>query len=264
MNVSAQSVRTESHIVQAGETLYSIARRYEVNVDAILKVNPGLQADRIMAGQAVVIPVKGAATASVLQSAVEADSGNVPSQTVTPSQTVPLGRVQKQHDGLPQYKTKHEVKKKETVYSISRMYGVSEQELLDANPVLKKKKLKKGKYYKYVVVAYKNVDGKKVTIAASKTIHVTTKNGKYGNAKAVKVNKTKQTIKKGKSVTIKASQIKLDKTIKKHTAIRYESSNSKIATVNSKGKITAKKKGTCKIYVYAQNGMSKTVTVTVK
>lgn len=126
------------------------------------------------------------------------------------------------------------------------------------------KKLKKGKYYKYVVVAYKNVDGKKVTIAASKTIHVTTKNGKYGNAKAVKVNKTKQTIKKGKSVTIKASQIKLDKTIKKHTAIRYESSNSKIATVNSKGKITAKKKGSCKIYVYAQNGMSKTVTVTVK
>lgn len=126
------------------------------------------------------------------------------------------------------------------------------------------KKLKKGKYYKYVVVAYKNVDGKKVTIAASKTIHVTTKNGKYGNPKSVKVNKTKQTVKKGKSVTIKASQVKQDKTIKKHTAIRYESSNSKIATVNSKGKITGKKKGTCKIYVYAQNGMSKTVTVTVK
>lgn len=144
MNVSAQSVRTESHIVQAGETLYSIARRYEVNVDDILKVNPGLQADRIMAGQTVVIPTKGAAAASVPQSAVETGSGNVSSQSVTPLMSVPSARVQKQHDGLPQYKTKHEVKKKETVYSISRMYGVSEQELLDANPVLKKKKLKKG------------------------------------------------------------------------------------------------------------------------
>ena len=83
MNVSAQSVRTESHIVQAGETLYSIARRYEVNVDDILKVNPGLQADRIMAGQTVVIPTKGAAAASVPQSAVETGSGNVSSKCNT-------------------------------------------------------------------------------------------------------------------------------------------------------------------------------------
>ncbi|MBQ7065617.1 MAG: bacterial Ig-like domain-containing protein, partial [Lachnospiraceae bacterium] len=33
------------------------------------------------------------------------------------------------------------------------------------------KKLKKGKYYKYMVVAYKNVDGKKYTIATSKSAH---------------------------------------------------------------------------------------------
>lgn len=41
------------------------------------------------------------------------------------------------------------------------------------------------------------------------------------------------------------------------------SSNNKIATVTSTGKITAKKAGTCKIYVKG-NGITKVVTVTVK
>lgn len=126
------------------------------------------------------------------------------------------------------------------------------------------KKLKKGTYYKYNIVAFKYVNGVKVTLAASKKIHATTLGGKYGVAKAVKLNKSKAAIKKGKTFKIKASEIKKDKKIKRHRAICYESSNTKIATVNSKGKIKAKKKGKCTIYVYAQNGVYKTVKVTVK
>ena len=126
------------------------------------------------------------------------------------------------------------------------------------------KKLKKGTYYKYNIVAFKYVNGVKVTLAASKKIHATTLGGKYGVAKAVKLNKSKVKIKKGKTFKIKASEIKKDKKIKRHRAICYESSNTKIATVNSKGKIKAKKKGKCTIYVYAQNGVYKTVNVTVK
>ena len=126
------------------------------------------------------------------------------------------------------------------------------------------KKLKKGTYYKYNIVAFKYVNGVKVTLAASKKIHATTLGGKYGVAKAVKLNKSNVKIKKGKTFKIKASEIKKDKKIKRHRAICYESSNTKIATVNSKGKIKAKKKGKCTIYVYAQNGVYKTVKVTVK
>ncbi|MSS62585.1 Ig-like domain-containing protein [Velocimicrobium porci] len=58
--------------------------------------------------------------------------------------------------------------------------------------------------------------------------------------------------------------MKADKAIKKHTAIKYESGNSKIATVSSKGVIKAKKSGTCYIYVYAQNGVYEKVKVTVQ
>ena len=126
------------------------------------------------------------------------------------------------------------------------------------------KKLKKGTYYKYVVAAYKMVDGKKVTIAVSKTIHAVTTGGKYGVAKSVKVNKSKVTLKEGKKFTIKAAEVKKDKTIKRHRKIAYESSNTKVATVSTKGEFKAKKKGSCYIYVYAQNGVYKRVKVTVK
>ena len=46
--------------------------------------------------------------------------------------------------------------------------------------------------------------------------------------------------------------------------LRYLSSNTKVATVSSSGKILAKAKGKCSVYVYAVNGVSKTIKVTVK
>ncbi|MDD7643081.1 MAG: Ig-like domain-containing protein [bacterium] len=125
------------------------------------------------------------------------------------------------------------------------------------------KKLKAGTYYKYYIKAYKLVNGKKVWLAQSKVIHVTTSGGKYGNAKAVKVNKTKVTLKKGKSLIIKASLIAESKPIKQHVNIKFESTNTKIATVSKNGRIKAKKKGTCYIYVYAQNGVYKRIKVVV-
>lgn len=126
------------------------------------------------------------------------------------------------------------------------------------------KKLKKGTYYKYVILAYKLVDGKKVTIASSKTMHAITKGGKYGVAKSLKLNKKKLTMKAGEKYRLKAKEVKRDKTIRKHRKIAFESDNPKVATVNKNGKVKAVKKGKCNIYVYAQNGIYKKVKVTVK
>lgn len=55
-----------------------------------------------------------------------------------------------------------------------------------------------------------------------------------------------------------------EKTERLYAKIRYISSNKKIATVSSKGKIKAVGKGSCKIYVVALNGKYKTVNVKVK
>lgn len=125
-------------------------------------------------------------------------------------------------------------------------------------------KLASGTYYKYYIKAYKLVDGKKVWIAKSKVVHSTTTGGKYSNAKSVKVNKTSVSLAVGKTFSIKAEQVLKDKPIAGHQNIKYESGNSKVASVTSKGVIKAKKKGTCYIYVYAQNGMYKRIKVTVQ
>ncbi len=126
------------------------------------------------------------------------------------------------------------------------------------------KNLDGGTYYKYYIKAYKLVNGKKVWLAKSKVVHSTTTGGKYGNAKTVKVNKTDLSLTKGQTFTIKAEQVIKDKPIDEHQNIKFESSNTKVASVSSKGVIKAKKKGTCYIYVYAQNGMYKRIKVTVK
>ena len=49
---------------------------------------------------------------------------------------------------IPQqsYRDIHKVKRRETIYSICREYGITEEELIAANPELKTEKLKRGKY----------------------------------------------------------------------------------------------------------------------
>ena len=46
--------------------------------------------------------------------------------------------------------------------------------------------------------------------------------------------------------------------------LRYRSTNKNIATVTKSGRIKGRSKGTCHIYVYAINGVSKKIKVTVK
>lgn len=133
------------------------------------------------------------------------------------------------------------------------------------------KGLKKHKSYKAYVSAWKYKDGKKVVIKTSLVFHAFSSGytKKYTNPKSVKVNKVAVTLTKGKTFKIKAKVTKLKKkkklAPKRHVPkLRYQSTNKKIATVSSSGKIKAKAKGTCKIYVYAANGVCKEVKVVVK
>ena len=134
-----------------------------------------------------------------------------------------------------------------------------------------KKKLKAGKPYKALVKAWVKEDGEKKYISESPELYAYTAKGtkKYTNPKSVKVKKSKVSIKTGKTYKIKATVKKVDKKKKlmpaKYTAkLRYMSSNTEIATVSRKGVIKAKKSGTCKVCVYAANGVNKTIKVTVK
>ena len=128
------------------------------------------------------------------------------------------------------------------------------------------KKIKKGKYYKFLVVAFDKND---LVVSASKVVHVASKGGKVGNYKRVSIKKPvlvkAKALKPGKKLKLKAKAVNTSRLIvKKHRAIYYESSDSKIATVSKKGVITARKKGTCYVYAYAQNGVCKAVKIIVR
>ncbi|MBR2707522.1 MAG: Ig-like domain-containing protein [Mogibacterium sp.] len=139
--------------------------------------------------------------------------------------------------------------------------------------VWKKSGLKKGTAYKFYVKAYTMKAGKKTYIRKSPAVHSYTGNGtgNFTNAKSVtlrNVRKGKLSLKKGKTFRIKAKVNKVNKKKKlmpkSHTSkLRYLSSDRKVATVSKSGRITAKGTGKCTIYVFAHNGVSKSIRVTV-
>ena len=128
----------------------------------------------------------------------------------------------------------------------------------------------KNKKYKYKVVAYRVVNGKKTKLAVSEFAHTIVNNSdkKYANAKTIELNKKQLTIKAGKSSKVKAKLTcaKGKKLFwKKHCAkARFYSSDVHIAKVSKKGRITGVKKGKCKVYAVAPNGLKTFVTVTVR
>ena len=131
-------------------------------------------------------------------------------------------------------------------------------------------KLNLKKNIKVYVVAYRKVNGKETKLAKSITAHIIgSKNAKYTNVKKIKLSKSKYTLKAKQTVKIKAKVVLVDgkkKQISDSHApeFRYASGNTKVATVDENGKITAVKKGTCYVYVYAKNGYAKKIKVTVR
>ena len=86
---------------------------------------------------------------------------------------------------------------------------------------------------------------------------------RYIKLKNISGNKLK--LSKGKQFKIKAEGIRPgNKKVKEHRALCYESDNPSVAKVSKKGVITARKKGTAVIYVYAQNGLFEKIVVKVK
>lgn len=126
------------------------------------------------------------------------------------------------------------------------------------------KKLKKGKYYKYVAVAYKNGKNGKEALATSKSVHCTTDGGKKGNPTGIKLSRTGYTVYAGAFIK-PAPVLKKKGKVATHIAkFRYESTSPDTVSVNKKGRIFAKRRGTAYVYIIAQNGMYKRVKITVE
>ena len=147
-------------------------------------------------------------------------------------------------------------------YSLKKIADISKK-----TTKYKHTKLKKNTGYAYQIVAYKLVKGNKKYIAKYYVqIVYTSGNKKYRNASSLNVANDKLSIKVKKTAKIDATAKapKGKKLRSKCKEIVYISSDTKIATVTSDGKVKGKKKGQCVIYCITHNGINKNVNVTVK
>jgi len=128
------------HVVIAGETTKSIADKYKVDIITLKAVNPGL-GDRVEKGERLRIPATG--VVSTTSTVVPVGVNNARSESVkTGDQPIQEPRadstkkeVKDNKSGEEDFRV-HVVQKKENLYRISRNYGVTIQDLYDANPGL--------------------------------------------------------------------------------------------------------------------------------
>lgn len=123
-----------SHQVTKGETVYSIARKYKLTEKDIIKLNPDAK-DRVYEGLVLILPSS--------------------SKTTTTSETA-----SDQED--IKFK-KHKVRRKETLYSISKKYNVTQDAIKKYNKRLYSETLRKGDRIR-IPLNYVGVVEEKVTI----------------------------------------------------------------------------------------------------
>jgi LysM repeat protein len=105
------------HKMEAGETLYALSRKYGVSVDQIKLANSGVNINDIGIGQIILVP------SSYVPKAASASASKPTSNSGT---------------------RKHTVVAKETLYSLTKRYDISVEELKKSNPEIGERGLQIG------------------------------------------------------------------------------------------------------------------------
>ena len=120
---SSKNLSSETHIVESGESLYKIAKKYDISLEKLKELNPDVKPDTIQIGDKIVIVAK--------------------KEISKPKKQQPLEKVKT--DIIPINKDAnlcidelgnqvHTVSKGETLYKLSKKYKVSVRDLEEMNP----------------------------------------------------------------------------------------------------------------------------------
>ncbi len=177
--VFLQSVLAQqtNHTVQEGETISKIAQKYKVTPFDIYKLNPDAQTG-VKPGMVLAIPKSVAQDGTIETKPVETKPVVTKPVVTKPTETKPV---------VNSSSKTHTVKAKESVYGISKQYGITIDELEKNNPVLKETGLQPGQVLiiKKGVAASKPTSVVKPTTSTSSGIithQVQPKETKYGIA----------------------------------------------------------------------------------
>lgn len=129
-----------THEVQLKETLFGIAKQYEISLEELNAANPELVETGLKAGQKIKLPSK------VISKIVTENKKET--SKLEPKKEVVLKEKQEKSVALAITKqtvpTIHEVVASETKFGIAKQYGISVTDLDKANPILEKEALKVG------------------------------------------------------------------------------------------------------------------------
>ena len=148
LNIFAANAQSyKYHTVKKGETVYSISKSYSIEVDEIYKYNPDAK-EGIQINEKLVIPISDST-----QDAVESITSSNSSETEF---------------------VNHQVKKKETLYSLSKQYNVSIDDIKRYNKQLYSAQLKMGETIRIptgntAVASQPDVTENKVVVENTKT-----------------------------------------------------------------------------------------------
>ncbi|TRX33747.1 LysM peptidoglycan-binding domain-containing protein [Flavobacterium sp. ZT3R18] len=110
-----------NHEVLSKETLYGIVKQYKTTTELLYKANPKLETEGLKVGQTITIPTVGLTKKEVASLSNKNTFEIVATEPMT-----------------------HQVKPKESLYSIAKQYSVTIKELNEANPKIGKKGLSVG------------------------------------------------------------------------------------------------------------------------
>ncbi|WP_373100407.1 MULTISPECIES: N-acetylmuramoyl-L-alanine amidase [Pasteurellaceae] len=137
-NIGDSGIR---HKVKSGETLVGLAVKYKVKMNDIIALNK-LKRRELWIGETIKIPDNGKNSAQSGKTSADkpASKGKNNQKAAADNQTS-AAKNRKTDKNLPKY---HTVEKNQTLYAISRLYGIPVNTLLKLNPKLKDGKVQTG------------------------------------------------------------------------------------------------------------------------
>ena len=167
--INAQAEETFFHTIEAGQTVYSIARMYGVGEDDLYRMNPKSK-ELIKVGEKLRIPQKEAAS-KITAAKDELDYAfhtieaketlyalsktyNVPAKEIMEANpglsiatfstgktiripTASMGNVSQKEEKLAAKEIEYKVEKRETMFRLTRKFNITSEELIKRNPELK-------------------------------------------------------------------------------------------------------------------------------
>ena len=120
---SSKNTNAEIHTVESGESLYKIAKKYNITLEKLIELNPDIKPEAIQIGDAIVVLEKKEIAKPKKKKAIEDLKIDVPSPNKDTN--LCLDELGNQF---------HTVQKGETLYQLSKKYKVSVRDLEEMNP----------------------------------------------------------------------------------------------------------------------------------